>query len=267
MDERRPSTNQIYFRNNYHNSRNTVNLLIVYKSTGPESDKSWERSYNGEDNLKKAFDGMKTLLINPRLRLEVFLWDNELDAELDEKLMEILKSLNHKMEVVYLDATLNADLLIDLLKAIKPETLEEIELRGKFEPIHIDRLAQLDQWKKPEGAYFWDDIPNFSSCLHHFQHFKNAAVEVESLSMDDILFIKQLFTQNDKLESFKIDVEDKPSESEIVERLGHSELRVNEKEEYFFRLYEIPGSNDQLEVTIMEIGIHFIRKPLNEEDC
>uniref|UniRef100_A0A1I7UI84 F-box domain-containing protein n=1 Tax=Caenorhabditis tropicalis TaxID=1561998 RepID=A0A1I7UI84_9PELO len=81
--------------------------------------------------------------------------------------------------------------------------------------------------------------------------------------------VDQLFIQSGNLKLFWISVEDKPSESEIVETLGLSEYYFDEEEEYFFRRIDIPGSNDYVEVGLHESMIDFFKKLMNliEENC
>uniref|UniRef100_A0A1I7UI89 F-box domain-containing protein n=1 Tax=Caenorhabditis tropicalis TaxID=1561998 RepID=A0A1I7UI89_9PELO len=152
VDQGKPSIDEIHYSIYYEGSQNNL-YLSIYKFNGPKSDRSWERLYHGEDNLKIAFDRLETLLNNPRLRLKRFIWDNIFSTDINEKFLDMVNSLNHKLEIVELEASLNGDSMIDLLKAVKPGTLEEIKFGGKFEPIHIDQLAQLDQWKKAETVF------------------------------------------------------------------------------------------------------------------
>uniref|UniRef100_A0A1I7UI82 F-box domain-containing protein n=1 Tax=Caenorhabditis tropicalis TaxID=1561998 RepID=A0A1I7UI82_9PELO len=255
VDQVRPSIDEITYEHHY--SQNTLNLSIR-SFNGLKLDRYWERSYYREDNFKKALDGMKVLFNNPRLRLTRFNWNNQFSSEIDEKFIEIVNSLNHKIEIVNLKANLIGGSMVDLLKAIKPETLEKMNFGEDFGPIHIDQLTDLDQWKKAKKVHFRNVIPDFSRCIHHFQHFERVDILVKSLSMDDLLFIKKIFIQNDKLERFFIETEDELLESEIVETLDLSELIFNEKYYYSFRRYDLPRTNEYLGVSMMEYGIFFL---------
>uniref|UniRef100_A0A1I7UI81 F-box domain-containing protein n=1 Tax=Caenorhabditis tropicalis TaxID=1561998 RepID=A0A1I7UI81_9PELO len=257
MDERRPSYDRIYFSIECYYSHYFLSHLSICKFKGLESDRCWRRSYQGDDELKIALDGMQTLFSNPRLRLSTFDWYSA-STEIDEDLSAILNSLNHKIEIVELETSLNGDVMVDLLKAVKPGTLEKIKFGGKFEPIHIERLAQLVQWKKAKSVSFWEFIPNFSSCMHHFQHFEFVSVDAESFSMDDILFVRNLFTQNNKLDYFDIGAGHIQSESKIVEILGRLDIDFND--EHWTRRYDIPGSKDYLKVIIRRERVYFVRE-------
>uniref|UniRef100_A0A1I7UI88 F-box domain-containing protein n=1 Tax=Caenorhabditis tropicalis TaxID=1561998 RepID=A0A1I7UI88_9PELO len=254
VDQVKPSIDRINYNIYCEDSQNIMDLSICnFKRV--ESFGKWDCLYGEEDNMKEAFDGMKVLLSNPRLRLDSFVWDNEEEStEIDAKFIDVINSLNHKIEIMFLNASLNGDSMIDLVKAVKPGTLARIYFGGKFEPIHIDQLAQLEQWKKAKAVYFWNVIPNFSTRSHHFQNFEYVSMKVESLSEDDILVF---FTQSDKLKCFKIDAGSKASESEIVEMLGRWEIHLNEDS---IGRYEIPGWNNYLGVTITEGGIYFGRE-------
>uniref|UniRef100_A0A1I7UI72 F-box domain-containing protein n=1 Tax=Caenorhabditis tropicalis TaxID=1561998 RepID=A0A1I7UI72_9PELO len=131
MDERRPSIDCMYFIVGCPSSRKTLNLSID-DSKGPESDGYWKRSYHGENNIKILFNGIKTLLNNPRLRLRNFEWDISSSSEIDVQFIDIINSSNHKIEIVKLEANFDSDLMVDLVKAIKPGTLEEIAF-GEYE--------------------------------------------------------------------------------------------------------------------------------------
>uniref|UniRef100_A0A1I7UI76 F-box domain-containing protein n=1 Tax=Caenorhabditis tropicalis TaxID=1561998 RepID=A0A1I7UI76_9PELO len=256
VDQMTPSIDQIDIYIERQGSQNTLNLSIR-KSKGPESDIYWGPSYHGEDNLKKAFDGMKVLLSNPRLRLESFIWKNESSSEIDDEFIDVINSLNHKIEIRDLAAKLNGDSMVDLMEAIKPGILEEIDFYGNFNQIQFDRLVQLEQWKKAKMIYLCEFIPDFTPHFRHFQNFEDVTVQVKSVSMDDILL---LLIQNDKFKKFAISVEeDKPSESEIEETLGLSEMHFNEEDEWFYGRYDIPGTNDYLNVIIDDYRIKFLR--------
>uniref|UniRef100_A0A1I7UI85 F-box domain-containing protein n=1 Tax=Caenorhabditis tropicalis TaxID=1561998 RepID=A0A1I7UI85_9PELO len=262
VDQVKPSIDIFDYEFRHYDSQD---IAIFRNFIETASNYPYEYFYSGEDYLERAFNDMKILLSNPRLRLAHFDWNNHVSSEIDRKLVDILNSLNHKIEIMNLNASLNGDLMIDLLKAMKPGALEDIDFHGDFEPIHIDRLAQLDQWKKATSVCFRESILDFSPCFHHFQHFERVDIHVESLSMDNILFVKKLFIQNNKLKYFNILAENQPLESEIAEALGLSDLHFNEEDECFSGRNEIPGSNEYLEVTFNDCRIKFVRK-IEESD-
>uniref|UniRef100_A0A1I7U4G0 F-box domain-containing protein n=1 Tax=Caenorhabditis tropicalis TaxID=1561998 RepID=A0A1I7U4G0_9PELO len=232
VDESRLSIDQIYLDvieclcPEYHLE------LSIHKSEGPESDKKWEYAYRGEDNVKKALDGMKTFLNNRRLWLEIFSWNNRVSTEIDYKFIDVINSLNNKLETESLLANLDGDLMIDLLKAIKPGTLEYLDFGGKLESVHIDRLAQLDQWKKAKNVTFVK------------------------------LFL--LFTQNDELYSFDIETSTKPSDLEIGEALGLPDESFDKNYYYYFKTPEMTEADENMGVCITKWGIEFRRE--TEED-
>uniref|UniRef100_A0A1I7UI83 F-box domain-containing protein n=1 Tax=Caenorhabditis tropicalis TaxID=1561998 RepID=A0A1I7UI83_9PELO len=262
VDQMAPSIDQIIFQRRVQ--QNTLDLTIRQLEKH-ESGFRWKRYFHGEDNWKKPFDGMKTILSNPRLRLKDFYWDNGHSTEINYKFMDMINSLTHKIETVSLLASLNGDLMIDLLKAIKPETLETMLFGGKFESEDIIRLADLEQWKKAKEVQFSEVFPDFSPHFHHFQHFEHVEIAVESLLMDDILFVKKLSIQNDKFKWFDIVTRNKPLTMEIKEALGISDYLYSDGITDFSGRIDIPESNDYLEVVINEYAIYFHRKTKDSE--
>uniref|UniRef100_A0A1I7UI37 F-box domain-containing protein n=1 Tax=Caenorhabditis tropicalis TaxID=1561998 RepID=A0A1I7UI37_9PELO len=226
--------------------------LSSAKMTIRNAKKNYNRRYEWKDISERAFNDMKILLSNPRLRLARFEWNNQLSAKIDEKLMEIMNSLNQKLEIVSLDA--NGESIIDLLKAIKPGTLKYIYLRGKS--IDIDQLAQLDQWKKAKSVYIWKPIPDFS--LNHFQHFKYVDIEVESFSMDDLLLVKKLFSENAK--RIIIKTQNNLSELEIMEPLDITALLYN-RSGYFAGKYSAPNGYVRVRLEDFQISFRSVRTP------
>uniref|UniRef100_A0A1I7UI74 F-box domain-containing protein n=1 Tax=Caenorhabditis tropicalis TaxID=1561998 RepID=A0A1I7UI74_9PELO len=250
VDQVKLSIDQLIYEIEQKGSQITLKIITHKFETPVES---WGRCYYGEDELKIAFDGMKTLFSNPRLQLKSFHWKNHLSSEIDVQFLDIINSLNHKIEIVELSAKLNGGPMIDLLKAVKPGTLEVISFQGKFESKDIDLLAGLDQWKKAKSVCIFEPIPDFSRCLHHFRYFERVDMVVESISMNDNFFVKSLFC--DKLKCVRIYTDNKPPKSEIVKALGLTKLRF--KDIYFYRLYDFPGANEYLDVSITIFGIDF----------
>uniref|UniRef100_A0A1I7UI93 F-box domain-containing protein n=1 Tax=Caenorhabditis tropicalis TaxID=1561998 RepID=A0A1I7UI93_9PELO len=254
VDQVKPSIDQLIFEFVRGRSQNIATARCLKKNRFLNTRRYWY-NYTGEDYLEKAFNDMKIILSNPRLRLRDFGWDNELTTDIDEKLIELLNTLNHKLEITLVTLSLKGNSMYDLLKAVKPGTLKYIHSRGKLE--NIDRLAQLDQWKKAKEVYFTTVIPNFSSYIHHFQHFEWVDVIVESVSIDDLLFLKKILTESEKLRKFDIRTENENSELEIREAFGPSEF--SDWFRVFSGRYDIPESNDYLELCIRRHAIRFER--------
>uniref|UniRef100_A0A1I7UBN0 F-box domain-containing protein n=1 Tax=Caenorhabditis tropicalis TaxID=1561998 RepID=A0A1I7UBN0_9PELO len=257
VDQVRPSIDRIRFNMEPWSSQGTLRVAI---QKFKESAGIWEFHFDGDDNWKIAFDAMKILLGNPKLRLERLTWENKTSSEIDFPFIEMIKSLNHKIRIVSLHAELDGNSMTDLLKAIMPGTLESIDIYNDYEPNDIKRFAELEQWKQAKSVHFWEYISDFSSYLHHLQHFESVSGNVDSVSMDDILFVKKLFIQNKPLKRFDVCTEKKPSKSKIVETLGLSEFDSDAKEKYFVGRNDIPETNEYLEVTLATIEIQFNRK-------
>uniref|UniRef100_A0A1I7UMZ4 F-box domain-containing protein n=1 Tax=Caenorhabditis tropicalis TaxID=1561998 RepID=A0A1I7UMZ4_9PELO len=262
VNQARPSIDRIWC--SFHENDNSKKVAKITVRQIGHLLNNFKQLYTGEDFSERALNNMKTLLKNPRFQLKTFEWKNNLSSEFDERLIDMLNSLNHQIEIVHLVARLNGELVIDLVKTMKPETLEQIDF-GNYDSIDVDRLAQLEQWKKAKYVSFFEAIPDFFRYLHHFQRLERVDIAVEPLSLDDLLLVKKCFIQNNKLKSFSIDVEDRPVEPEIFEALDLSDIYFDEKGAYFCGRYDIPGSIEYLKVTITLDGIDFDRKT-EEED-
>uniref|UniRef100_A0A1I7U5G6 F-box domain-containing protein n=1 Tax=Caenorhabditis tropicalis TaxID=1561998 RepID=A0A1I7U5G6_9PELO len=89
IEKERPPIDKIRVEIDRRASQNFLNLRF-HNPEEPGSNRYWKRSYNREDNMKKAFDGMKTLLSNPRLQSKSFHWFNRTSSEINEKLIDII---------------------------------------------------------------------------------------------------------------------------------------------------------------------------------
>uniref|UniRef100_A0A1I7UWT7 F-box domain-containing protein n=1 Tax=Caenorhabditis tropicalis TaxID=1561998 RepID=A0A1I7UWT7_9PELO len=145
-------------------------------------------------NKERVFNDLAILLNNPRLRLKRFRWVNESSTpELDQKLIDLMNSLDRKLEVssLQLDSQLNEDLHIAVLQTVKPKTLETMQFHFPNQLINIDRLFHLDQWKKAKIVYLKDIKLDFSRAFHHFHQFKFIVVRAEAISIDDMLNMRK----------------------------------------------------------------------------
>uniref|UniRef100_A0A1I7UIA4 F-box domain-containing protein n=1 Tax=Caenorhabditis tropicalis TaxID=1561998 RepID=A0A1I7UIA4_9PELO len=212
------------------------------------------------------FNDMKILLSNPRLQLETFeCSENGVElCENDQKLIGQLNSLNHQLEITELTMLrLKMDTMIALLKAIKPGTLEEINIDGGcwegincIDPMNINELMDLDQWKQAKRAKISGFSFDFSLHFHHFHRFEEFKISVGSLTLADFLIMRNVFSENPNFKQCFISTKIKPSTEEIEEALGLSNG--------LFRFpvigqCKIPNSNEILEFISYELsGLPFI---------
>uniref|UniRef100_A0A1I7TP03 F-box domain-containing protein n=1 Tax=Caenorhabditis tropicalis TaxID=1561998 RepID=A0A1I7TP03_9PELO len=239
--------------------------IMVY---GPNEDP--EKEFNTfkyhEDDSERALNDLRILLENRHLRLDRLEWRDDGSPAIKKQLINMLSSLNHKLEINCLEINANGDVMIGLMKAIKPATLEEISCESELLLFHIDRIAQLEQWKKAKYVYFPTVIFELAFSYHHFMHFKYVDVHVVSISIGDIFFIKQLFSQNNVLDRFICYSKNRPSISDIEDSLGPSEISLDEDHESFsdfeqgvYRIYSIPGSEDVLQLSLTNDDVIFVK--------
>uniref|UniRef100_A0A1I7UIA3 F-box domain-containing protein n=1 Tax=Caenorhabditis tropicalis TaxID=1561998 RepID=A0A1I7UIA3_9PELO len=194
------------------------------------------------------------------LRLDYFLCaDHERKpSENDLELIELLNSLNHQLKInklIMIKIRMNA--MIALLKAAKPGTLEEIRIGGRLiKPDDITRFIDLDQWKEAKRLDTDGDpwsIPigrlsfDFSRHFHYFNHFERFRTNFEVITLDDMLEIKKIFSENANFKYCRITAKNKPSRKEIREALGLSNNHSS-----VIGLYKIPNSNDILKFAIYD---------------
>uniref|UniRef100_A0A1I7UIA2 F-box domain-containing protein n=1 Tax=Caenorhabditis tropicalis TaxID=1561998 RepID=A0A1I7UIA2_9PELO len=209
---------------------------------------------------KEMLNDLEILLRNPRLRLDYFLCaDHERKpSENDLELIELLNSLNHQLKInklIMIKIRMNA--MIALLKAAKPGTLEEIRIGGRLiKPDDITRFIDLDQWKEAKRLDTDGDpwsIPigrlsfDFSRHFHYFNHFERFRTNFEVITLDDMLEIKKIFSENANFKYCRITAKNKPSRKEIREALGLSNNHSS-----VIGLYKIPNSNDILKFAIYD---------------
>uniref|UniRef100_A0A1I7UI99 F-box domain-containing protein n=1 Tax=Caenorhabditis tropicalis TaxID=1561998 RepID=A0A1I7UI99_9PELO len=185
---------------------------------------------SGVNNKKRALNDVEILLKNPRLRLESFKWINAASLAVDRKLIDILQSLNHQVEIVRLKARLiNEEMMIDLLKAIKPGALKEMDFELSTNLYRFDRFAELDQWKQAKRVKIRNSTIEFSPNFRQFQHFESFQCHFLFISMDYILKMRNIFSNNVNFNYCYIKVIEILPMEEIKEQLGLSMVLDYEK--------------------------------------
>uniref|UniRef100_A0A1I7TMU6 F-box domain-containing protein n=1 Tax=Caenorhabditis tropicalis TaxID=1561998 RepID=A0A1I7TMU6_9PELO len=256
VDQVKPSISVIkcYFEKEVYASNVIGNICIWNpKKITDKIDTMIYKFYDGSKNLNRALDDLEHIFENRRLQLTIFEWCDSISIEVDKQLIEILMSLKHKLEFSLIDIDLKGNLMIKLLKVMNPKELKSIHFGTKFESRYLDQIAQLEQWKQAHEVYFRGEIRDLSRHLHHFMHLRDVELSAVSISMEDVLFVKNLFFQKDQMQEFTIRCDNALSQEEYDETVGPSEIELNEDHIDFdvyetgeYRIYHIPGSNDFL---------------------
>uniref|UniRef100_A0A1I7UIA6 F-box domain-containing protein n=1 Tax=Caenorhabditis tropicalis TaxID=1561998 RepID=A0A1I7UIA6_9PELO len=131
-------------------------------------------------------------LKNPKLRLMSFEWNNYSEPRANNGLIELLNSLNHPLEIINLKMIhMTKNAMIALLKAIKPGTLEEIDvLADPGQKTVVDEFVLMNQWKQAKKVTIdriCIDFPRYFDNFHHFEEFN---ISVESITLKDLLNMK-----------------------------------------------------------------------------
>uniref|UniRef100_A0A1I7UI91 F-box domain-containing protein n=1 Tax=Caenorhabditis tropicalis TaxID=1561998 RepID=A0A1I7UI91_9PELO len=119
VDQVKPSIDKLIYEFDYDDSQSSAYFGYC---TSDEKENGFR--YTGKNYLERVFKDMMIHLNNRRLRLKCFEWANYLTSDVATKFIKRWNSLNHKIEIVSLDVYFDVPLMIDLLKAVKPGTLE-----------------------------------------------------------------------------------------------------------------------------------------------
>uniref|UniRef100_A0A1I7UIA0 F-box domain-containing protein n=1 Tax=Caenorhabditis tropicalis TaxID=1561998 RepID=A0A1I7UIA0_9PELO len=247
VDQVKPTIDHLRYDFNYHRMV-IINCVSRYSSC--------HNSYIGENYKNKAFNDMKIILSNPKLRLESFIYYNQEFHEDHQKLIELLNSLNHKLEITKLVISQpRNERVMDILKAIKTGTLEELIIRCfPHEIINIDGLVDLDQWKQAKTLTIVGVFPDFSHQFHHFRHFESLELSVNDISINAMMDMKTAFSENPNFDRCIIRPTIRPPTSVIKEQLGLTD--VSHGTGFYIGRWNIPDSEDHLEFLVSKSAIY-----------
>uniref|UniRef100_A0A1I7TRY0 F-box domain-containing protein n=1 Tax=Caenorhabditis tropicalis TaxID=1561998 RepID=A0A1I7TRY0_9PELO len=244
----------------FKDESSNVSAKIKYSAGGFITRTNFHKKYD----LNSAIDHLGILLKNRRLQLSIFYWKNTVSTEIDRQLLNITNSLNHRLFINYLDASLAGDMMVDFVKVTRPGILNQIFQIETVEPINLDRLVQLRQFKSAKKVDFSGIIPDFSRHARHFLHFDEVFVKAEKISMEAVLALKEFFTRSDQCARFSIDERIEPSNLELEAALAPSNYQLSEEDAWHrgddgYRAYAIPDSNDYLDVVFVDNWLTFER--------
>ena len=112
-----------------------------------------------------------------------------------EKLEEILKSRKRKLKVknVRIDA-LKQNQVLSILPFVDSEYLETIGISNPESPsneiLNIDKIVQLEQWKRGKILYTPEHI--VASSTEYFTHFSKGIVSFLSVSVGGVILLKEV---------------------------------------------------------------------------
>ncbi|EFO99276.1 hypothetical protein CRE_14342 [Caenorhabditis remanei] len=143
-----------------------------------------------------AFDDFAFAFRNPALQLSSLLI-RLTDLEYEQRLIDILNSLNHQIHVEYcLIEFGNEEYVINILKCLEPKTLNKLTVcyapsdsndGDEISFMSLEEVSTMDLWKQVKHVKILD-IPIIS--IDPFLHLTTFEVEVESISMEDLLKLR-----------------------------------------------------------------------------
>ncbi|EFO98846.1 hypothetical protein CRE_04362 [Caenorhabditis remanei] len=175
---------------------------IVLKSTPPEISLCFEESikfiFSGNNRLQAAMTQLLIVLNHPKLDLRNIRFDF-FREDTDEQIMDIFSTrLTFGISVKLLHfENCSFQNLLTLLEHTTPKILNEIWITGRihrqYNPDTIDRIFQLEQWKKAKTLVITGGL--FGS-MEHFSHFEELALYISGFSLQknwaDTIVIRQV---------------------------------------------------------------------------
>ncbi|EFP06305.1 hypothetical protein CRE_06773 [Caenorhabditis remanei] len=180
---------------------------------------------------------LESLLRNPKLRLKEFRFYTSSGLEgahflCTKTVINLLNSLDHKIHVENCWIAAEPKDLMDILRCLKPGTLEQITIFGSFKNYDINEIAQMDQWKQAKHLELSvDDFPP----MDHFLHF--STIEFSgSITLPDIVNLCKSVSKWPNFEHIEIDNEEGLNKEEVKRVLNLQPTASPE-------VYTIPNSN------------------------
>uniref|UniRef100_A0A1I7UIA5 F-box domain-containing protein n=1 Tax=Caenorhabditis tropicalis TaxID=1561998 RepID=A0A1I7UIA5_9PELO len=150
------------------------------------------------------------------------------NLNIESQLVELLESVDHPLKTTTLKMIhLTENAMIDLLKATKPGTLEQIIIDVDLKNT-IDQLFGMDQWKQAKRVAIGFISNEFFRHFHHFHHFEMLQFRIVAITTDDILIMKNVFSENAKFKYCSIHTYNKPSNIEMEEALGLTDIHIGQ---------------------------------------
>ncbi|KAF1754851.1 hypothetical protein GCK72_021416 [Caenorhabditis remanei] len=261
-------------RHTCHDLRNFIddvkpnsNVRSIHISIGTESinlvlyaETRFSKTYK-EDNFSEQFlTNLMIILSFQRAPLEYMEVSYDYRHPTDqfislEEISKILKcrprslSVNHfRLEIF------NQEDVMFVLPFITTEKINISNPKRKHDVLELNNVVELDQWKQAKEI----DIRNFTivESLNHFLNFDDIFVQVETISLEDVVMMKDKCLQSSTTSSIRIDF------NELVDRNRLEEV-LGPKRPHSWKNWFIPIENSEFGVSIdlIKYYILFERSP------
>ncbi|KAF1759995.1 hypothetical protein GCK72_008240 [Caenorhabditis remanei] len=182
---------------------------------------------------------LEPLLRNRKLRLKDFWFHTISGFEgahflCTKTVINLLNSLDHKIHVENFWISAEPKDLMDILRCLKPGTLEQINIAGRCKNYDINEIAQMDQWKQAKHLEL-SVVGNGFPPMDHFLHF--STIEFSgSITLPDIVNLCKSVSKWPNFEHIEIDNEEGLNKEEVKRVLNLQPTASPE-------VYTIPNSN------------------------
>uniref|UniRef100_A0A1I7UIA7 F-box domain-containing protein n=1 Tax=Caenorhabditis tropicalis TaxID=1561998 RepID=A0A1I7UIA7_9PELO len=231
---------------------NIINNAIVY----------YEKFRNciRHDLLLDSASAIPFFLKNPRLHLKYFGWEIESQPLANNGLIELLNSLNHPIEITELRMVhMTKNAMIALLKATKPGTLQKITVSADWaHQTVVNQFVKMDQWKQAKKVTIDGICIDFPLHFHHFHHFESFVISAHSITIDDLLNMRKVFSNKTSFKHCSIKTKNMPPMNVIKKQLRLSNHHKEDRK--FSGRWNISFSKDFLEFRIDTNGVSVDRK-------
>ncbi|EFO94161.1 hypothetical protein CRE_31507 [Caenorhabditis remanei] len=188
------------------------------------------------EKLKFIFSYIDTLQ-KEEPSIEKFERVNQLTIQFLEKLKEILSARSHLLKVKVLELLCCTDNnLMQILPYLDPNCLKKIEVndpRWEYErlgnrvkypesmlkPFVLDKICQLEQWKSATELEIRSQPIPTSIQKMNITHFSRIWIEVDTISSEDVLYLKEHLLLSTTFQRFIIDFKNTTIDYETLDGL------------------------------------------------
>ncbi|EFO94149.1 hypothetical protein CRE_31497 [Caenorhabditis remanei] len=219
------------------------------------------------EELKFIFSYIDTLQ-KEEPSIEKFERVNQLTIQFLEKLKEILSARSQLLKVKVLELLCcTDDNLMKILPYLDPKCLKKIELidpRAEYErlgddrvkypesmlkPFVLDEICQLEQWKSATELEIRSQPISTSIQKMNITHFSKIWIEVDTISSEDVLYLKEHLLLSTSFQRFIIDFKNTTIDYETLHGLIGPPHRIfTETSRIWF--FQMEVNNQFLEVTL-----------------